>query len=228
MNLEADERFFEGMFLKAAEEEEHTLVVMFGCFALVMTCLAWSLLLKPHIHPKLTLVQEGNVIRNICQEMDSNSLDESTQVDEICLVCLTEKLMHLEHCKKCNKCIRHFHVHSSFFNTCFGDSNIRPYLLFQFLSLVLCCIYIHLIGRFNWLEASSEFFVGKLMQTYWNMSFTTLIVFIALQYYTLHFLEKCLKTVSALSRGMTLNEFSNPELYKYLYSPVSVKKRFDE
>ena len=36
-------------------KEESLLVVMFGGFAIAMTCLAWSLLLKPGVHPKLTL-----------------------------------------------------------------------------------------------------------------------------------------------------------------------------
>ena len=71
-------------------------------------------------------------------------------MDEVCLVCLTEKYMHLEHCKKTNRCIRHFHLHSKMFNTSFGDSNIRPFLLYHILSLLLCCLYIHYIGYVHW------------------------------------------------------------------------------
>ena len=36
-------------------KKESLLVVMFGIFALVMTCLAWSLLLKPGVHKKMSL-----------------------------------------------------------------------------------------------------------------------------------------------------------------------------
>ena len=38
-----------------AIEEQKILVVMFGVFALTMTCLAWGLLLKPGVHTKMNL-----------------------------------------------------------------------------------------------------------------------------------------------------------------------------
>ena len=66
------------------------------------------------------------------------------------------------------------------------------------------------------------------MLTHWDMSFGTFIVFIALEFYTVYFVEKFLQAFSALGREMTINEFSHTEASKYLFSPVSVKKRFDE
>ena len=43
-----------GQFFQYAKDDS-LLVVMFGAFALVMTCLAWSLVLKPGVHPKMSL-----------------------------------------------------------------------------------------------------------------------------------------------------------------------------
>jgi len=64
-------------------------------------------------------------------------------MDELCLECLTIKFVHLEHCKRCGQCVRHFHAHSKTYNKCFGDANIRPYVLHLLLSLVLGCLYIY-------------------------------------------------------------------------------------
>ena len=63
---------------------------------------------------------------------------------------------------------------------------------------------------------------------HWDMPFATLLVMVFLEFYTLDFLQKCLLAISALGRGMTLNEFSHTEQYRYLFEPVSIKKNFDE
>lgn len=139
---------------------EFTIVVMFGSFALAMTSLAWGLILKPGYQPKISIIQSGNVIQKICSEMDSPSEDDVTQLDELCLVCLTEKFLHMEHCKKCNRCVRHFHLHCDFFNKCFGDANVRPYIFFHFISIKLCFVYIYHIGRFYFALTTSEFLMG--------------------------------------------------------------------
>ena len=110
--------------------------------------------------------------------MDSPVKEDLTPMEEMCLICLTEKYVHLEHCKRTNKCIRHFHVHSSFFNKSFGDANIRPFILFHFLSLLQCSFYIYLTAGFYWTDSASEFFLGKIMLIYTMMSSKVLTTFI--------------------------------------------------
>lgn len=160
--------------------------------------------------------------------MDSPTEDEVTKLEEICLVCLTEKYVHLEHCKECHKCIRHFHMHSKFFNACFGDANIRPYFLFQFLSLTLCFLYIYLIGRAHWTESTSKFFLGKLMLTHYMMSNKVLTAFLILEVYTVYLLDRFLLTWSALGHNMTINEFSHAQNYRYLFEVELVKLTQEE
>ena len=112
------------------------LLFMLGGFGLLVTCLAWGLVLKPGILAKVNLANSGNVVTKICQEMEAPGTEEElTPLDEVCLVCLTEKYMHLEHCSATNRCVRNFHVHSDFFNKSFGDANIRPFMLFYMISL---------------------------------------------------------------------------------------------
>mmetsp|Transcript_10701 Transcript_10701/g.14399 ORF Transcript_10701/g.14399 Transcript_10701/m.14399 type:complete len:213 (+) Transcript_10701:243-881(+) len=137
LNVRQDEALNTGdsSFLKTISDHS-ILVFALGGFALLMTCLAWGLLLKPGILAKVNLVQSGNIVTKLCHEMDAPVPDDDlTPLDSLCLVCLNDKYVHLEHCKACNKCIRHFHLHSNFFNKCFGDANIRPYLLFYLMSL---------------------------------------------------------------------------------------------
>lgn len=227
VTLSKEQGYLDQLF-KEGIDEESSIVVMFGTFALVMTCLAWGLLLKPGIHPKKTLEQSENVVKILCYEMDSPHLDEMTKMDELCLVCLSEKYVHLEHCKTCNKCVRHFHVHSKFFNKCFGDANIRPYILFNFLSLVLCLLYLSLIGRSFWASAASEFLLGRLILTHKMMGLKVLTAFVMLEVYTAHVLERCLVIFNALGHGMTINEYANAQDYKYLFQAEAVKKGFDE
>ena len=154
---------------------------MVGNFCLLMTCLAWGLFLKPGVHTRLSLTSPGNVISRLSQEMDApTSEDELTPLDELCLICLTEKYVHLEHCKVCNKCVKHFHLHSRFFNKCFGDANIRPYLLFYSLSFVSTILYLYLMGKYYWEAAStsSDSVMGKFMLMHTEMDLSTLSFYI--------------------------------------------------
>ena len=73
-------------------------MAMFVLFVFAMLCLVWSLTLKPGVQRKMSLQQDGNVVRKICHEMNSEKLEDVTQMDKACLVCLTEKSPHLEHC----------------------------------------------------------------------------------------------------------------------------------
>ena len=41
--------------LKQAISDNTILIVMIGMFSLLMTCLAWALLLKPGVHAKISL-----------------------------------------------------------------------------------------------------------------------------------------------------------------------------
>lgn len=177
----------------------------------------------------MSLAQDGNIIETICNELHFNSIDELTQLDEICLVCLTEKFRQMEHCQKCNRCIKHFHTHSSLFDVCFGDANVRPFVLYHVLSLALCTLYLKTLASAYWPEPdfTSEFLLGRILLTHWNMPLITLAVFLLLQAFTVNVLEQCLLAFSAFGRGMTLNEFTHVETYKYLFAPVSVKKSFD-
>ena len=74
-----------------------------------------------------------------------SSVKELTQLEDICVECLTVKHAGLEHCKSSNKCVRNFHLHSKFFNKTFGDRNIRCYVLYQFFTLVYTTILLYLI-----------------------------------------------------------------------------------
>ena len=160
--------------------------------------------------------------------MDSPSSDELTSLDELCMICLTEKYVHLEHCNECHKCVRHFHQHSNFFNKCFGDSNIRPFILFHFLSLLQCILYLYLIGRAHWTDSASEFLIGKLMLTHSMMSSKVLVSFLILEAYAIYILDQCLVAFNALGNGLTINEYTNAKDYKYLFTLDKVKKSFDD
>ena len=202
---------------------------MLGGFAVLSTCLAWGLLLKPGILTKVNLANAGNVVTKICQEMDSSgAVDELTPLEEVCLVCLTEKYMHLEHCKSSNRCIKNFHVHSSFFNKSFGDANIRPYFLFYLLSLAQCIFYLHLIGRSYWTESASELFIGKVMLMHGMMENRVLTTFLMVEFYTLIVLNRALTMLNAAGNGLTLNEYCNAQDYRYLFAADRIKKKFDE
>ena len=124
-------------------------------------CLLWSLMFSPGFQPRLRLNQEENVVNKICQEMDSHTSQNLTQLDELCLECLTEKYVHLEHCKSCNKCIRNFHLHSKIFNKCFGDRNVRGYILHQFFSFALSLVLIYLIGSTYWKDLTVDVWILK-------------------------------------------------------------------
>jgi len=119
-------------------------------------------------------------------------------------------------------------MHSKFFNRCFGDANIRPYVLFHFLSLTLCMIYIYLIGKAHWTENTSEFFLGKVMLTHQIMSNKVLMAFLMLEVYTGYLLERCLLIWSALGHNMTINEFSHAQNYRYLFEVELVKITLQE
>ena len=62
--------------------------------------------------------------------MDRQNAAELTQLDEMCLICLTDKFRHYEHCAKCNRCVKGWHFHSNFFNTCFGERNMKAYVIY--------------------------------------------------------------------------------------------------
>ena len=105
---------------------------MFGIFAFLTTCLAWSLLLKPGYAPKLDLQRDGNFIQVLCQEMDGpSSAEDLTQLSEACLVTLhLKRAGELEYCSKSYKCVKQFHLYSTFYNKSYGDANVRPYLIY--------------------------------------------------------------------------------------------------
>lgn len=201
---------------------------MFGVFALLMTCLTWGLLLKPGARARTKLSHTSNVIHKICQELDSPNQEDMTSLDVVCFNCLIEKQAHSEHCQACNKCVRHFHLHCNFFNKCFGDANIRPYLLFKFLTLFQCLFYIYLIGRAYWAENASDFFFGKVMLTHSMMDAKVLVTFLMIEVYTVHVFDQCLTAFNALGLSMTINEYLNVHDYRYLFSVDSVRKSFDE
>ena len=60
------------------------------------------------------------------------------------------------------------------------------------------------------------------------MSSKVLTAFFMLELYTIYMLDRCLLFLSACGRGITVNEFSNAEAYKYLYQAELVKSEFDE
>ena len=82
--------------------------------------------------------------------MDTKSQKELTQLEDVCIECLTVKYAGLEHCKSCNKCVKHFHLHSKTFNKCFGDRNIRCYVLYQFFTLTYTIILLYLVWSRYW------------------------------------------------------------------------------
>ena len=84
---------------------------------------------------------------------------------------------------------------------------MRPYVLYNLLSLVLCVIYIYYIGKAHWSQNASEFLIGKLMLTHSMMTSKVLTAFVMLEVYTCHLLDRCLLAWSALGRRMTINEF---------------------
>ena len=201
---------------------------MFTGFGLVLICLAWSLFAKPGSRQKMTLRSKSNLIKTICLQMDSATDEDLTPIENFCLVCLRKKDDHVEHCNKCDQCIRNFHLHSTFYNKCFGDGNIRPFIWFHILTLMLCCLYIQMIGRAYWTDTVSEFLIGKLILTHQMMSSKELTAFIMLEFYTLYMFERCLLFLSAVCRGLTINEFAHPETYKYLFYAERVQKGFDD
>ena len=74
-----------------------------------------------------------------------------------------------------------------------------------------------MIGRAHWSENASEFFIGRLMLTHSMMSSKVFTAFVMLEVYTCYLLDRCLLAWFALGRDMTINEYSRPQHYDYLY-----------
>ena len=160
--------------------------------------------------------------------MDSNN-NELSPIDELCFICLTEKYMHLEHCKVCNKCVKNFHFHSKYFNTCFGDANIRPYILFLLLSLASSVIYLIFMGKYYWRAAAekSDISLGRFMVMHSEMDIWTLLAYIQIELYFLVLLDRCVTVINALGRNLTTNEYMKAGEYRYLFKADVITKRND-
>ena len=123
------------------------MILILASFVLLMTPLISSLIRKPDIHPRSSSSTTASIVPRLCYEIDvATNHEELTPLNEFCFACLAEKNSEIEHCKVCNRCVKHFHLHSRLFNQCFSDTNIRPYLLFQAMSLVQCALYLYVLG----------------------------------------------------------------------------------
>ena len=94
---------------------------------MILVC---CLTVQPGYVPMKTLADSDNVISVVCKEFEQKSAQKLTQLDEMCLTCLSPKYIHVEHCVKCNRCVKNFHMHSRYYNKCFGENNIRLYVNF--------------------------------------------------------------------------------------------------
>jgi hypothetical protein len=91
----------------------------------------------------MDIKDQDNALYMISNEIDENkSVENLTQIDEICFSCLTLKYVHVEHCKKCDRCVKEFHHHCQFFNKCVGQNNARSFVLFLFIGFYLSLIYV--------------------------------------------------------------------------------------
>ena len=89
-------------------------------------------------------------------------------------------------------------------------------------------MYLYLIGRVYWAETTSDFLIGKVLLMHKMMSFKVLVAFLALEVFSLQFLNMVIVAFSALGRNMTIHEFSNVQDYRHLFVTEPVKKGFDE
>ena len=157
--------------------------------------------------------------------METKPEKELTQLEDICIECLTVKHANLEHCNSCNKCVRNFHFHSKTFNKCFGDRNIRCYILYQFFTVIYTFVLLYLVWSKYWKECTVEYSILKPIQIHQLMPYGVLIPAAVLEFYTLHMLDNCIHAMSSILANMTLNQYSNVQNYKYLFEPQLVKYR---
>lgn len=93
-------------------EDDIKLSLVIALILLSMTFLLFSVMIDPGLVPKMSLDHSQNALSLLCQQMDSKDAADLTQLDEMCLVCLTIKFRHHEHCSFCKRCVKGWHFHS--------------------------------------------------------------------------------------------------------------------
>jgi len=187
-----------------------------------------SLSVGPGYVKQKTLADNDNVITTLCKEFETRSAKGLTQLDELCLDCLCVKFMHVEHCKKCGRCVKHFHMHSRYYNKCIGEDNIRPYVLFIINTIVLSILFVWSLLHRAWqskeLKASNGFF--RFLEMHVRDGYFDLACLILAELYVIKMIDTCITILSAISRGMTINEMQNTWNYKYLFEARRGRSQF--
>ena len=125
----------------------------------------------------------------------------------------------MEHCKKSGRCVKHFHMHSKYFNKTFGGDNIRPYVLFIINTIVLSMLFVWSLLHRAWqskeLKASNGFF--RFLEMHVRDGYFDLVCLILAELYVIKMIDTGFNILPAISRGMTVNEMQNTWNYKYLF-----------
>lgn len=100
--------------------------------------------------------------------MEYKSADKLTQLDELCLSCLTMKYAHVEHCNKCNQCVKDFQKHCKLFNTCVGEGNAKSYVIFLLLNTLFAAVlaFVTFTDNKYWKNPASTNFIFRVLETH--------------------------------------------------------------
>jgi hypothetical protein len=127
--------------------------------------------------------------------------------------------MHVEHCKECGRCVKHFHMHSKYYNKCFGENNIRSYVVFLLLQLALSVLFVYSLAMRGWPKTKSSSSTIKFveMHVFAPNGWIDTAGLVFTEFMGLNLLMSLMQALSAICRGMTINEMENCWNYKYLY-----------